>query len=414
MAVPRWLLIALVAASACAEDLPMPDVPDPVGLGPRLALIDYLRNEMRVEPQADATLEQLVTLYWRSKGEAALAVARGETIDAMPETEADLQMRVDRLRRELQARYGYHAPAEFDEAQLIKELNRLRAQDEKEQLEKMGAVNRAEQAHARKEEHEKIAAENSATAVAPRGGDEDWRNQLQAAWRRLEALPTWWDAKWLGKGEPAEDQSGRVKVKRGNGMFDYLAEIPNTNDDIAEAWLLRKDRDEDTDMVSARWQPMSWIAEESVWIPDQPEPYRWSREEGYGKEWFSALLSKPGHGEDWNSAWYVAYGQWERAEARKKLHNDAAGLDEARAAVASVLAKAAAELDSGDLMPICQDLHDFGGALSDYGRFAMELSAREAAEKDLEEWKQRTEAMMRRCKNRRAMMRDVMDRVFGK
>lgn len=73
-----FALLAVLAFPAvqAADQPPLPDIPDPFGLGPRLALIDHLRTEFKDEPPADATYEQLVARYWlRVDGGASAAEA---------------------------------------------------------------------------------------------------------------------------------------------------------------------------------------------------------------------------------------------------------------------------------------------------------------------------------------------------
>lgn len=68
------LLVLALPAARAADQPPLPEIPDPFGLGPRLALIDHLRTEFRDEPPADATYEQLVARYWlRVDGGASAA-----------------------------------------------------------------------------------------------------------------------------------------------------------------------------------------------------------------------------------------------------------------------------------------------------------------------------------------------------
>ncbi len=91
-------LALLVAVGACiasfAGEAP-PDIPDPFGLGERLALIDHLRDAMKVQVPDDASYEQLVALYWASQ--------RGRAPTA---EEALTRDRVQRLRGRLADEFG--------------------------------------------------------------------------------------------------------------------------------------------------------------------------------------------------------------------------------------------------------------------------------------------------------------------
>lgn len=55
------LCLLFVASSMLATE--WPDVPDPVGLGPRLALLDWLR-ERQVKPAAGASDEAIIGMYY--------------------------------------------------------------------------------------------------------------------------------------------------------------------------------------------------------------------------------------------------------------------------------------------------------------------------------------------------------------
>jgi S1-C subfamily serine protease len=105
---------------AFAEDLPKPDVPDPFGLGERLALVDYLRDTCKLSPAPDATMEQLVAMYWKFHRKEREAIQDDATDQALSVD------RVRRLRAELKERYQIDAPADADEATLGKLLSEAR------------------------------------------------------------------------------------------------------------------------------------------------------------------------------------------------------------------------------------------------------------------------------------------------
>jgi S1-C subfamily serine protease len=118
----RYFLILLhlfVMGCGFAEELTKPPVPDPFGLGERLALIDHLREQMGVQPPADATLEQLTAIYWKH--------TKVPTAANLSEDPALAQDRMRRMRAELQERYKITAPAEAGEAALGKLLSDARA-----------------------------------------------------------------------------------------------------------------------------------------------------------------------------------------------------------------------------------------------------------------------------------------------
>jgi hypothetical protein len=84
------LLAALLQAISCAEF--WPDVPDPVGLGPRLALIDWLRERQTKIPP-NASDGELVELWRQASGIAAQEQAQRAA-------DHDAQVQADRAKRE--------------------------------------------------------------------------------------------------------------------------------------------------------------------------------------------------------------------------------------------------------------------------------------------------------------------------
>lgn len=113
-------LSAILPAMLSAEDLPRPQIEDPFGLGERLALVDYLRDTCKLSPPPDATMEQLVAMYWKHHRKEREAIQDNATDAALA---AD---RVRRLRSELKERFQIDAPADADEATLGTLLSQAR------------------------------------------------------------------------------------------------------------------------------------------------------------------------------------------------------------------------------------------------------------------------------------------------
>ena len=103
--------------ATAAEELAKPSVPDPYGLGERLALIDYLRDTCKLTPQVDATTEQLVAMYW------TFHQTERETIRANATDQALSADRTRRLRTELLTKFKIEPSADADEVALGKLLN---------------------------------------------------------------------------------------------------------------------------------------------------------------------------------------------------------------------------------------------------------------------------------------------------
>jgi len=68
MARNSWMLAVLILLLARtlpgADALNAPSIPDPYGLGPRLALIDYLENTLHASVAPGASYDDLVACYW--------------------------------------------------------------------------------------------------------------------------------------------------------------------------------------------------------------------------------------------------------------------------------------------------------------------------------------------------------------
>jgi thiol-disulfide isomerase/thioredoxin len=107
-------LCLLTGAVGVAADLP--DVPDPLGLGRRLALVDLLQDSFNVHPPPGSTEEQLDELYRQALAARADAATGGEF------ERAASRERIARMRAELRDKYGDSAPADVDEAKLSEML----------------------------------------------------------------------------------------------------------------------------------------------------------------------------------------------------------------------------------------------------------------------------------------------------
>jgi S1-C subfamily serine protease len=114
------LCVLAVAAPLCAAELAKPPVPDPFGLGERLALIDYLQQTFKAKPAQGATLEELSALYWQLSARAQAA--------ARPSDELLTQDRIARLRRELKDGFTIDPPATAGEDELVHLLGQARQQ----------------------------------------------------------------------------------------------------------------------------------------------------------------------------------------------------------------------------------------------------------------------------------------------
>ena len=127
--VQQLLVVGAVAASAADP----PPVPDPLGLGERLALIDYLQQTYHLTPPPGESLEQLQARY-----EAAWKLAQAHTPEGQ---EADSQhVRIGRLRRLISDRFNHEADPALDEDGLLAELHRLESAQEAQEQARMAAL----------------------------------------------------------------------------------------------------------------------------------------------------------------------------------------------------------------------------------------------------------------------------------
>ena len=69
------VLLVIAASLGCAADWPA--VPDPLGLGPRLALIDLLHESYHLAVPAGIIDDELIALYTRAKSAAAAGQGTG-------------------------------------------------------------------------------------------------------------------------------------------------------------------------------------------------------------------------------------------------------------------------------------------------------------------------------------------------
>jgi hypothetical protein len=122
----RTLLIAACSGFAFAADPPL--VPDPLGLGERLALIDCLQETYHVTPPIGESLDQLRARYVTAWNQAQAQTPEHQDADSQ-------QVRVERLRRLISTRFHQEADPTLDENGLLAELHRLEGiQQDQDQL----------------------------------------------------------------------------------------------------------------------------------------------------------------------------------------------------------------------------------------------------------------------------------------
>ena len=121
----------LFQLAVAAEELVKPNVPDPFGLGERLALVDHLRDTCRLNPPPDATYEQLVAMYWTFYHQER------ETMSANATDQALAADRIRRLRAELVTKFKIDAPADADETALGKLLNEAKTKVKEEAMQQV-------------------------------------------------------------------------------------------------------------------------------------------------------------------------------------------------------------------------------------------------------------------------------------
>ena len=117
--------ISLYGASVDPGDQETP-VDDPIGLGERLALIDYLREVKQEKLPANPTLKELRRIYWRLENADENKAAKLE------------RDRIARLRRELEHTYAIVIPADssMEDLQQIKQAQEIKKQKDLEEFQR--------------------------------------------------------------------------------------------------------------------------------------------------------------------------------------------------------------------------------------------------------------------------------------
>jgi hypothetical protein len=134
-----FLSVPLVGADA------PPDIPDPFGLGPRLALLDVLHTKYGVETKTDATYDELVALYWQTvRKQAAPAGDKLDDNSQNADEAAQTRDRIARLRAVLRDEFHDVMPDGTSEDALAAELHRLRDARQQDAIEKADAEAKAE------------------------------------------------------------------------------------------------------------------------------------------------------------------------------------------------------------------------------------------------------------------------------
>lgn len=115
---PGMLVVAVCCAalSAVSAVAGPPALPDPIGLGERLVLIEHLREAYGQQPPVGSTLDEL-----RARYAAAWQAAHAP----VPEADSGRADRERRLRRRVADRHGVEAADDLDEAGLVALLRRL-------------------------------------------------------------------------------------------------------------------------------------------------------------------------------------------------------------------------------------------------------------------------------------------------
>jgi thiol-disulfide isomerase/thioredoxin len=164
------------AGWAGAEDLKSPPgIPDPYGLGQRLALVDYLKDTLHATVEPECSYQDLVALYWKSVDPSA-----AEAADARLD-------RIHQLQFRLKSDFAIDASSITDESALKDRL----AQCESAATVHVTDTHAAEQPRTlnyggQKPEHRATSApaiDNTVTVAAaePAGTDGPWSTDYNAA-----------------------------------------------------------------------------------------------------------------------------------------------------------------------------------------------------------------------------------------
>lgn len=318
-------------AAAEAGDLPFPEVEDPYGLGPRLALIDHMREELGLDPQPGASEAELLALYWDHHGAAALAAARGEQPpvdrEELWEEAAREQERRWTLRMELLDLYDLATPEDAS----IAELERLLASAEGRAREAREAreAQAAESASAAPSDGPSAGPVDAAARLPdPEGVDADgpvgrWRRTVLESWQSYAALTEPWEARWPGDVLPAERDGYRVEFT--DGRIEILDAAPAGPEGIRRYWWARQSNGR----AATRWvwQPAAWDPRAQQWLTTPLEHNRFYTAPNKWMQLVNAIVAHPGLAESDVRGWMDLH------KARLRGEGDAA-------AVATALAPA--------------------------------------------------------------------------
>ncbi len=358
----RTLALALVVLGrVCAADAP-PEIADPFGLGPRLALLEHLRTEFKLAPAADATYEQLVELYWveelkrhpRQDAADSLGDPAGVDEDALARD------RVSRLREALKHEFHSQAAPEATEEELATTLRTLRDQRRNEAIAD-GAVQNTHGASTppvkaspgeagtgskRPETTEKpldVAASTPADSAAADliGG---WRARVLETWQRMKAIPADVPTAWPPTMAEIAKLIGAYRIRRGTGPDEY-SDRPPAFEQGMQVWIQRTRLEGGSGAYIptqvTRWMPALWIPEDTVWTWEHPARYRWARESEPYSLLVQLLIAGPGLSAERQKIW----------KERRKALTEAAGDPLGDQAFVDVCATAAKEGGFPDALP---------------------------------------------------------------
>jgi S1-C subfamily serine protease len=211
-----FLLSFFATCMMAAEDLPRPEIPDPFGLGERLALIDHLRETMGVTPPQDATLEQLIALYWKHKKPAQTIINHDEAL---------AQDRMRRMRQELQDKFSIIAEANADEAKLNQLLSEARAAKNEADVKAVLDKAAARENPSSPEEAARYAQQDREAAQARRNSLETDMRSLQRELERVESKRAELDK----QGEAAVQKAETLKREYNAALSSYNVAVNSYN-----------------------------------------------------------------------------------------------------------------------------------------------------------------------------------------
>lgn len=323
----RPLLAGLLLTALHAGEA-VPPVPDPLGLGPRLALLDFLQSEWRIKPPEKATYQELCHLYWAEHRRRNPPVAAPD-----PAEEAARNERIRALASKLLAR-GLTVPAEADEAMLQTMLEQAEKRKNEPTEPEPTSGQQTGEAKAVDQPADKPVDKAAGRPAEKPASPGDWKGQLSALWKaREEQIPADPDLGWTIEQPELSHVANRYRLRRAGGEYAFDDRPPAKPEDGLEVWMniaMLEPSGFGTAVArfqTERWRKAWWDAPAREWSAYPPAQRAWVRDSQASQRIFAGIIDGPGDGSR-SAAWRTLH---QNADAKQVI--DTGQIDPALAAL---------------------------------------------------------------------------------